>query len=74
VEKLSSGPRKILNIELPNIIENAPANLCVFDPDIEWVLNAQTNQSKSKNNPYFGNKLIGKVICTMNKNKTFFSK
>lgn len=74
IEKLSSGPRKILNIDLPNIRENDPANLCVFDPNIEWELNAQTNQSKSKNNPYFGDMLIGKVICTMNNNKTFFSK
>lgn len=74
VEKLSSGPRKILNIDLPTIAENASANLCVFDPDIEWELNGQTNQSKSKNNPYFGDTLIGKVICTMNNNKTFFSK
>ena len=73
VEKLASGPRRILDIELPNIEENASANLCVFDPDLEWELNGRTNQSKSKNNPYFGDKLTGKVLCTMNNNKTYFN-
>jgi len=73
IEKLSSGPRRILKLEIPQIEEGEIANLCIFDPNLDWELNGRTNHSKSKNNPYFGKKLRGKVLCTMNNNKTFFN-
>jgi dihydroorotase len=42
----------------------APANLVVFDPDHEWVVEAPF-ASKSRNSAFLGHRLKGKVLYTM---------
>jgi len=71
VEKLSSGPRNLLNIDLPEIAEGATANLTLFDPNKNWTLNQQTNKSISENNPYFEKELKGKVIGVVNNGRLY---
>jgi len=73
IEKLTSGPRNLLNMALPEIAEGAQANLTIFDPNLNWTFNHQTNKSISENNPYFEKELKGKVVCVFNKNKYYFS-
>ena len=41
------------------------ANLCVIDPNVAWVVDARTLASKSRNTPYDGRKLKGKVRHTI---------
>jgi dihydroorotase len=54
------------------IKENEIANLCVIDPDLEWIVDANQTNSLSKNNPYHGIKLKSKVIHTIHKGKFTF--
>jgi dihydroorotase len=42
-----------------------PANLCVIDPQQRWVVDPQHSASLSRNNPYAGRKLVGKVRHTL---------
>jgi len=42
-----------------------PANLCVFDPSARWVVQAQAFASRSKNSPYIGRELRGRVRHTL---------
>ncbi|MCG6902198.1 MAG: dihydroorotase, partial [Rhodobacter sp.] len=42
----------------------APADLVLFDPDAPFVLDRFALQSKSKNTPFDGARLQGKVIKT----------
>jgi len=42
------------------------AELTLFDPDKEWTLSDKTNTSKSKNSPFWDEKLQGCVIATVN--------
>jgi dihydroorotase len=42
----------------------APADLVVFDPDSEWTVDPDRFQSKSRNCPWAGETLRGKVIST----------
>ncbi|MCS7004110.1 MAG: dihydroorotase [Cytophagales bacterium] len=65
VEKLTSGPRKILNLPSPKIAENQPANLTVFDKSFSWQFNLENIFSKSKNSPYIGKNLVGKPLFTV---------
>ena len=51
IQKVTTGPRKVLHLEMPRIEEDALANLTLIDPDHKWVLNETTNFSKSKNSP-----------------------
>jgi dihydroorotase len=42
-----------------------PANLCVIDPEVKWVVDAERSASKSRNNPWAGRKLTGRVRHTV---------
>lgn len=70
-EKLAINPRKLLNLEIPVIEEGSMANFTVFHPGHKWLYNAQSNQSKSANNPLLGTELTGKVTLVYNNNQFF---
>ncbi|HLI52970.1 MAG TPA: dihydroorotase [Acidimicrobiales bacterium] len=42
-----------------------PANLCVIDPDARWVVDPAASASRSRNNPYGGRRLTGRVRHTL---------
>ena len=47
------------------IRESAPADLVIFDPNEKWAVNADDFASKSKNSPFIGRSLCGKVKMTI---------
>jgi dihydroorotase len=47
------------------VAEGAAANLCVIDPDAQWVVEASALASRSRNTPYAGRKLTGRVRHTL---------
>jgi dihydroorotase len=69
LEKVTTNPRKLLNLELPRIEVEEKANLTLFDPSRSWVLDEKTNFSKSKNSPWFGKEITGKVVAVFNNNR-----
>jgi len=60
-------------LDLPKIKEGEPANLTLFDPNKEWTFSKENIKSKSKNSPFIGKKLKGKVVAVFNKNKYFLN-
>jgi dihydroorotase len=42
-----------------------PANIAIFDPTSEWVVDREVVASKSKNTPYHGRKVLGQVRHTI---------
>ena len=71
VVKLTSGPRNVFGIESPKLEEGEAAKLTVFDPSIEWKCTPQTIHSLSKNSPYIGKTLKGKVVAIFNRKNVF---
>jgi dihydroorotase len=69
IEKVTRAPRTILNLELPKIEIEEKANLTLFDPNRSWVLDDKTNFSKSKNSPWYGKNITGKVAAVFNNSK-----
>jgi dihydroorotase len=67
VSKLTTGPRNVLGIEQEEIKKGAQANLCIFDPDLEWTYSKP--KSKSKNSPFIGKTFKGKVLGIINNGK-----
>ncbi|HSP03607.1 MAG TPA: dihydroorotase [Acidimicrobiales bacterium] len=68
VALLSWRPAQLLGVEDRHggpIIEGRRANLCVFDPDEEWTVDADTMHSRSRNTPYAGRRLRGRVRHTL---------
>lgn len=64
IEKLTSRPRHILRLTAVTVAEGQPASLALFDPAGTWTY-TQTF-SKSKNSPFLGQTLTGRVVGTVN--------
>jgi dihydroorotase len=62
VDLLSRNARDLFGLEQASIAEGQPASLSLFDPEGETRLSADTTRSKSKNSPFFGKVLKGRVI------------
>jgi dihydroorotase len=73
IQKMTEGPRNILNLPSPPIAEGEIANLTVFDTETEWQFTESDIRSKSKNTPFKGKKFKGKVIAVFNKKKHYLN-
>ncbi len=63
IDKLTHRPRQILRLPAVTIAEGQPASLTLFDPTGTWTYSRTA--SKSKNSPFLGQTLIGRVIGTV---------
>lgn len=59
--------RKIFGLAIPEIKEGETASLTLFLPEAEFIFEASMIHSKSKNSPFIGKTLKGKVIGIINK-------
>lgn len=66
VERLTVSPRKIFGLPVPEIKEGVTATLTLFNPAAEYIFAEKNIQSKSKNSPFTGRHLKGKVIGIIN--------
>jgi len=65
---LSWGPARIAGLEGSHggpVVEGRPANLCVIDPAATWVVDPAALASRSRNTPYAGRTLTGRVRHTL---------
>jgi dihydroorotase len=68
-EKLSVNPRKLLNLNVPQINEDQNANFTVFNTTEKWEYTLANNYSKSRNTPLLNQTLTGKVKLVYNNNQ-----
>jgi dihydroorotase len=61
---LSLNPSRILGLPTGRLLPSAPADLILFDPDAPFRLDRSTLLSKSKNTPFDGELMQGKVLGT----------
>jgi len=61
---MSLNPANRLGLTAGRITEGAPADLILFDPDAPFILDRTKLNSKSKNTPFDGAKMQGKVLGT----------
>ena len=62
---ISLNPSARLGLPTGRLAAGAPADLVLFDPDVPFVLDRTTLQSKSKNTPFDGARMQGKVWATL---------
>lgn len=65
IARLSSGPAAILGLPLGRLEPGASADICIFDPQARWALNASEMTSRGHNTPFLGRELIGRVSHTL---------
>lgn len=73
VERMSVNPAKILKVEGGCLAEGNAADIIIFDPELSWEVIPEQLASKSKNTPYKGRTLQGKVVATWVDGKKVFS-
>lgn len=72
IARLTVVPAQILGIEPPRIAPGAEANLVVLDTSLKWVLTEGEILSRSRNTPFLGKTLHGRVVATL-LGETFYS-
>ena len=72
IKTMTLNPAQLLGLPSGRITPGAPADLIIFDADIPFILDRETLKSKSKNTPFDGHKLQGKVRRTIVAGKTIF--
>ncbi len=65
ISKYTVAPARLLNLSKGTLGAGADGDVTIFDPDAEWVYQAQESASKSKNSPFNGWKLKGRAVATI---------
>ena len=75
ISKLTYEPARIIGKdgELGVLRVGAPANITIFDPDREWVVDSSQFASKGKNTPFDGYEFKGKVMATIVNGKVVYT-
>jgi dihydroorotase len=71
---LTSGPARILGLDAGRLRVGGPADLVVFDPDASWRINTEKFRSKSKNAPFDGRPVQGRIEQTIVDGRTIFAR
>ncbi len=64
VEKMTIAPARVLGLDAGTLSVGARGDVTVFDPSEKWVLDVAAVQSKSKNSPWLGQTMKGRVKAT----------
>jgi dihydroorotase len=66
IELLSTNPARVMGLQgLGTLAVGSNADVTVFDPAKRWTYQAAQSYSKSKNSPFDGWRLQGKVVATV---------
>ncbi|MGD0922584.1 MAG: dihydroorotase [Terriglobia bacterium] len=62
---MSTNPARLINQPLGRLQSGGPADITVFDPNLEWTYRAAEGRSKSRNSPFDGWNLKGAATATI---------
>jgi len=73
IKKVTCSPADILGIDAGTMSAGANADICIFDGDEDWQLDAAAIHSHGKNTPFYGWNFQGKIKHTIIDGKLLFS-
>jgi dihydroorotase len=65
VEKMSCAPARVFHLPGGTLRRGTAADVTVFDPSGEWIVDPSQFRTKGRNTPYAGHALVGRVACTL---------
>ena len=74
LKPVTSGPADLLGLPQGRLAKGAPADLVLFDHAAPWACDRDDLSSRSKNSPFDGRKLEGKVLRTWVNGATVFER
>ncbi|MEM8776208.1 MAG: amidohydrolase family protein, partial [Pseudomonadota bacterium] len=69
---MAFNPARRLGLDCGRLAKGAPADLVLFDPDASFILDRTQLKSRSKNTPFDGVEMRGKVLKTLVAGKIVF--
>jgi dihydroorotase len=72
--KITSEPARLAGLSCGSLAIGSPADICIFDPDARWTVNAKALASQGKHTPFLGYELRGQVRHTIVAGKTVYQR
>ncbi len=73
LSRLTYGPSDLLGLDAGRIVKGGPADLVLFDPEAPGSIEPDDFVSKSKNSPFDGHPVRGKVLKTVVDGRVIFA-
>ena len=65
IDRLTRGPANILGLPYGSLSVNTSADVCIFDPELTWMVDAHSLNSNGHNTPFLGWEMQGRVTHTL---------
>lgn len=72
IASLSANPASILRLNSGALTPGFSADVCIFDPELEWRVNAKNWKSQGVNTPFWEHQMKGKVTYTLQTGKIIY--
>lgn len=72
VKLMSTNPANLMRLPGGTLRQGSLADIVLFDPEMTWTVEAENFHSKSRNTPFDGLELTGRVVRTILGGKTVF--
>ena len=73
IQLYTENPAKLLGLDRGTLSVGAIADVTLIDPDLEWTVDKEASESRSRNNPFHGWTLKGRAIRTIVSGKTVWT-
>ncbi len=73
IAALTQQPADILRLPTGALTVGFSADVCIFDPELEWQINTDTWKSRGVNTPFWGQTMKGRVTHTLQAGKLIFN-
>ncbi|MDX1579202.1 MAG: dihydroorotase [Gemmatimonadota bacterium] len=72
VDRMSCAPARAMGIDGGTLRPGSPADILIFDPEARWTVDPDAFRSKSRNTPFAGREVVGRVRRTLVAGETRF--
>lgn len=73
LERFCHGPRTVLGLPVPHLVEGEPLEATFFAPEHRWQFTRDAIVSRSGNSPFIGHRFIGKAMGIVAKGQVAWS-
>ena len=72
IDALTAAPARVVGLEAPRVREGARADLVLVDPAARWTIDPAKLRTKSRNTPFAGKAVEGRVLMTVCEGRVAF--
>lgn len=65
ITRFTVAPARLIRSDRGTLSPGSPADVTIFDPDVEWVFRRENTVSKATNNPFYDWNLKGRPVMTV---------